>query len=292
MEQLYPNILTFDVEEWFQVSNFKKYISTSEWETLESRVEIGTDFILETLRSFKIKATFFIVGWVAERHQDMVIRIDRDGHEIGIHGYMHEKITEQTPETFSKDIEKAKKIIYDITGKFVKGYRAPSYTITPRTVWALDILREHGLDYDSSLYPIRNHPVYGFPYAPCYPFKFDSGLYEFPMSTFQIREKVIPFASGAYFRIFPYLFTYAILRRFNKNNKIFTINIHPWELDPEQKVLNVDRFTKFRHYTNLSVNRKKFIRLLSQFRFTTCSEFIKNYDFPKVTLRNGIFKYL
>lgn len=290
--QINSNILSFDVEEWFQVDNFEKYIPTSEWRSRESRINIGINFILEILDSFNIKATFFIVGWVAEQHPKMVEKIYEKGHEIGAHGYMHKNITDQTPEVFEKDLERGIKIISNITGQPVRGYRAPSYTITPNTVWALEILRQHGIEYDSSIYPISGHPTYGFPNAPCAPFQFKNGLYEFPMSTIKIGRKVIPFGSGGYFRHFPYLFTYYFMKFLNNRGKFLIINIHPWELDTDQKILKVDLINRIRHYANRSRSRKKFIKLLSHFKFVTFSEFIKCFEFPLVVLENGFFKFL
>jgi polysaccharide deacetylase family protein (PEP-CTERM system associated) len=287
------NILSFDVEEWFQVANFQKYIPTSRWESMESRVQIGIDFILDALDSSNTKATFFLIGWVAERHPEMVKAIDEKGHELGIHGYMHRSITEQTPQMFAEDIQRSIEVVSEITGKHPKGYRAPSYTITPATVWALDILKDHGIEYDSSIYPIKGHPIYGFPGAPSYPFQFKNGLYEFPMSTFQIGPAVVPFASGAYFRLFPYPVTHLIMKSLNNNSKFLTVNFHPWELDPDQKVLDgIHRRDRFKHYVNLATNRRKFVKLLSRFNFTTFSEFIEHSKFPRIELNNGSFKFL
>lgn len=286
------NILSFDIEEWFQVSNFGKRFPVSQWDALESRVEIGVDYILDTLHLYNIKATFFIVGWVAERHCEMVKRINAEGHEIGVHGYMHKNITNQTPKSFAKDLEKAIKIVTDITGNVVRGYRAPSYTITPKTSWAFDILNDHGIEFDSSLYPIKGHPTYGFPSAPCYPFLLNNGLYEFPMSTFKIGSNVIPFGSGGYFRHLPYSLTRFILKTLNRTNKFITINIHPWELDPEREIEKISLKDRFQHYHNISVNRKKFVKLLSHFKFISFTKYIKHNKFPLLELKNGIFKLL
>jgi len=274
------NILSFDVEEWFQVENFEKYIPISEWEYTESRVEIGVDFILEALHSLNVKGAFFLVGWVAKRHPAMVERIVEDGHEIGIHGYSHKKIFDQSRADFTRDLEKAMKVIGDITDKPVKGYRAPSYTITHETVWALDILQEFGFEYDSSIYPINGHPTYGFANIPRTPFRLKNGLYEFPMSTVKIGPKVIPFGSGGYFRLFPYFFTRMCMRILNRKGMSLTVNIHPWELDPDQMSSEIGWIDRFRHYTNISGNRKKFIKFLSHFKFSTFEEFIKFNDFP------------
>jgi len=274
------NILSFDTEEWFQAPILEKYIPTGEWDSTESRVEQEVDFILETLRTSDVKATFFLVGWVAERHPDMLKKIAGDGHEIGIHGHMHRNIHHQSPEAFREDLIRAIETVSGIIGEPVKGYRAPAYTITHATEWALDILKECGIEYDSSIYPISLHPDYGFPDLPCQPFRFKNGLYEFPMSTLKIGPMAVPFGSGAYLRLFPYAVTRSIMRYINNRDEIFTINIHPWELDPDHKPLKtIGRAERFRHYTNISINRKKFTNLLSQFRFCTFREFVKDYEF-------------
>lgn len=283
------NILSFDIEEWFQVANFINYIPFSKWESCENRVEIGVDFILETLEKFNIKATFFLVGWVAQRHPEMVKKIDNGGHEIGTHSYLHKSITDQTPEAFAKDIEKSIKVISDIISKPIKGFRAPNYSLTPKTIWALEILKQNGIEYDSSIYPTNVNPAYGYPNAPRYPFKFKDGLYEFPMSTFLLGNKIMPFGSGGYFRLSPYFITHLIMKYFNNREKFHTINIHPWELDPDQRVLKgINWSVRFKHYTNLSINRKKFIRFVSDFRFCTFSEFISCHKFPEGKLKDGI----
>jgi polysaccharide deacetylase family protein (PEP-CTERM system associated) len=274
------NVLSFDVEEWFQVGNFKPYIKTDDWKNKESRVEIGIDYILDVLDERDIKACFFMVGWVAQRHPEMIRKIDFCGHEIGIHGMMHQHITNQTPRQFQDDITTCIKVVSDIISKPIEGYRAPSYTVNRETIWALDILREAGILFDSSVYPISGHPVYGLPGAPTFPFRLDNGLYEFPIATFQILNKVLPFASGAYFRLVPYPVTRALMRTRNKRCEFVTINIHPWELDPNQEVQKVDRAARFKHYVNLSKNRAKFEQLAADFHFTTYRQLIDRHHFP------------
>ncbi len=286
------NILSFDVEEWFQVANFMGHIPRSEWDAYESRVEIGVDFILETLAARKILANFFVVGWVAKRHRAMVERICLQGHEVGIHGYYHENVTDQDPKTFSKDIQRSIEVVSSITGKQVRGYRAPTYTITPRTVWALDILREQGIEYDSSLYPIKGHPSYGFPGSPTTPFQFENGLVEFPMSSFQIGGLSLPFGSGGYFRLLPFSLTKCIGKRINRKGIGFTVNIHPWELDAEHEILPAIPFVdRFRHCVNLSSNRTKFNRLIETFTFTTFAEYIKSHTLSTARVRDGQIQF-
>ena len=285
------NILSFDIEEWFQVSNFEKYIKPEEWDSLEQRVNVGTDFFLDTLKKKNIKATFFLVGWVAERNEEMVAKISADGHEIGIHGYMHKCITDQTISEFEADIKKSIKVVSDITGKQVKGYRAPSYTITPKTEWALEVLHANGIEYDSSLYPTSFKSAYGFPNSPRYPFRFKNGLYEFPMSTFPTPFGNLPFASGGYFRLAPYLFTKVLMKHYVSKGEMFTINIHQWEMDPGQKVIETRWYDNFRHYTNLKSNKGKFDKFTNDFDFTTFEDFIPKHDFPIVEIEDGHFKF-
>lgn len=288
IQSAHSNILSFDVEEWFQVGNFRNYIHPEEWESLESRVEVGVDFILQSLADHGIRATFFLVGWVAERHKDMVGRIFSEGHDIGVHGYRHESITTQAPKSFEDDLRRAIGVVSDITGQAVRGYRAPSYTLTPRTLWAVDILRKHAIEYDSSIYPIKGHPHYGFPGAPSEPFQFENGLYEFPMSTFRIAGRVVPFGSGAYFRLLPFWLTHWVGRSLNHRRRFFTINIHPWELDPAQTVLKGIHWShRFRHYVNLGTNRQKFLELISCFRFTAFTAAIEDGCFPQARIEDG-----
>ncbi len=284
------NILSFDIEEWFHVSNFEKYIKDNEWDSLEHRVNIGTDFFLKVLEENNIVGTFFMVGWVAERNERMVERISQAGHEVGIHGYAHKCITDQTPEEFEVDIKRAIEIVGGITGKPVRGYRAPSYTITPDTAWAIDTLKNNGIEYDTSLYPTSFNPNYGFPNSPRFPFKFENGLYEFPMSTFRAIGGNLPFASGTYFRLAPYFFTDLMMRILNGVGEYFTINIHPWEMDPDQKKIETGWYDNFKHYTNLRYNRGKFEKFARAFRFTTFDDYLKNYDFPTYRLNNGTFE--
>ena len=284
------NIISFDTEEWFYADFFEAYIPIDSWDKQTPRVKIGLTKVLNTLRKQNVKATFFIVGKVAQRCPEIIPLIEEDGHEIGSHGHTHRHITKQTPKEFAQDIRKAKKCIELYSSKEVIGYRAPAYTITPKTSWALDILKDEGYEYDSSIYPITGHPTYGFPHAPTEPFILGNNLVEFPMSTVNIFGKVMPFGSGAYFRIFPYMYTKFALNKLNKANKFATFNLHPWEFDTEQKKISIGKLNSFRHYFNRKKNITKLNKLLSNYEFTTFRKVIDKMSLTQMELKNGNFK--
>lgn len=283
------NYLTIDVEEHFQVAAFENVIQPSSWESHPSRVENNTHVILDLLDRYRTKATFFIVGWTAERHPELVREIARRGHLIGCHSYLHQKIYHLTPEEFRQDTAKAKDILEQITGAAVKGYRAPSYSITKKSLWAVHILYELGFTYDSSVFPII-HDNYGIPDAPRHPFTWDingerptygaSGtnqagtLTEYPISTAKLLGRNIPVAGGGYFRLFPYWFTKAMLDKINRQeNRPFIFYLHPWEVDPEQpRIKNAKVLSKFRHYNNLKKTAPRLERLLGDFSFGPLGE--------------------
>jgi len=262
------NYLTIDVEDYYQVSAFEDVAPTEDWEHFESRVKRNTNTILDLLDEFNTKATFFIVGWIAERHPGLTRQIAERGHQVECHSYLHRKVYDLSPEEFHKDTEKAKNIIEDITGKAVTGYRAPSYSITKKSLWALDILQELGFQYDSSIFPIL-HDTYGIPDAPRYPYTHPNGLKEYPISTVKFFGKNIPASGGGYFRLFPYWLTKILLTRINnKEKQPFTFYLHPWEVDPNQPRFNNARaFSKFRHYNNLHKTKRRMTNLLHNFTF-------------------------
>lgn len=264
------NFLTIDVEEYFQVSAFEKVSAFEQWSTYQSRVVDSTHIILSLLEEHQIKATFFIVGWVAERHQELVKEIRHNGHEIGCHSYAHKKVYDLTPDQFREDTAKAKKILEDITGEPVLGYRAPSYSITSKSLWAFEILQELGFKYDSSIFPIY-HDNYGIPDAPRFEYKLDKyNLTEYPISTALMLTRKIPISGGGYFRLFPYWFTKMGLDSINKKEgKPFIFYLHPWELDPDQpKFETASRFSRFRHYNNLEKTTQRFSTLLKEYSFS------------------------
>ena len=263
------NYLTIDVEDYFQVAAFEKVIQPATWENYPSRVEQNTTRILDLLDTYGVKGTFFIVGWTAERFPGLVKEIVTRGHEIGCHSYQHQKIYNQTPEEFRRDTQKAKDILEQASGQPVVGYRAPTYSITKKSLWAFDILQELGFKWDSSIFPIR-HDNYGIPDAPRFAYKMPNhNLIEYPISTALLWGRKIPVAGGGYFRILPYWFTKMALKKINQQEQQpFVFYLHPWEADPDQpRVSHAGWKSRFRHYHNLGKTEERLHRLLKEFRF-------------------------
>ncbi len=263
------NYLTIDVEDYFQVSAFEKAIDPASWDTYESRVVDNTKLLLDILCDRGVNATFFIVGWIAERYPKMVRMICDQGHEIACHSYMHRKVYDLGPKSFMADTIRAKSTLEDIIGDPVIGYRAPSYSITRKSLWALDILAELGFEYDSSIFPTY-HDNYGIPDAPRFAYTLPKQqMTEYPISTLQFMGKNVPVSGGGYFRLFPYAVTRKALKRINeKERQPFVFYLHPWEVDPDQpRVRNSSPLSRFRHYINLKSTRDKFQRLLDDFSF-------------------------
>ncbi len=263
------NYLTVDVEEYFQVSAFEDVISVEDWSNFESRVVQNVELILDCFSEFNVKATFFVVGWIAERYPDLIIKIIKSGHQIGCHSYYHKKIYSLTPDQFRIDTKRCKEVLEDIGGRPVTGYRAPSYSITKKSLWALGILEELGFSYDSSIFPIY-HDTYGIPDSPRFTYRLpDCKLVEYPLSTVLYWGRKIPVAGGGYFRLFPYWFTKMALRKINEIDcQPFVFYFHPWEIDPGQpRVANISSFSKFRHYNNLDKTFDRLKRLLADFTF-------------------------
>ena len=263
------NYLTIDVEDYFQVAAFEKVIQPATWENYPSRVEQNTTRILDLLNTYGVKGTFFIVGWTAERFPGLVKEIVTRGHEIGCHSYQHQKIYNQTPEEFRRDTQKAKDILEQASGRPVVGYRAPTYSITKKSLWAFDILQELGFKWDSSIFPIR-HDNYGIPDAPRFAYKMPNhNLIEYPISTALLWGRKIPVAGGGYFRILPYWFTRMALKKINQQEKEpFIFYLHPWEVDLGQpKVSHAGWKSRFRHYHNLGKTEERLHCLLKEFRF-------------------------
>jgi polysaccharide deacetylase family protein (PEP-CTERM system associated) len=272
------NALTFDVEDYFQVSAFEKVVDRTQWNTFSSRVERNTDRILSILEEAGVKATFFVLGWIGERYPALVKRIHERGHEVACHGYSHRLVYEQTPVEFREETQRAKHLLEDIIGEEVPGYRAASYSIVRDSLWALDILAECGFRYDSSVFPIR-HDRYGIPDAPRFPhqIRLRSGatLIEFPISTAVVGGVKIPVAGGGYFRLLPYAVTRFGLSRINKKDiQPFVFYLHPWELDPEQPRISVGGISRFRHYTNLKRCEARLSRLLRTYRFSAMRQIL------------------
>ena len=268
------NYLTIDVEDYFHVSVFENKIKFDDWGNFESRVVDNSRKLLEILSNEgDAKGTFFILGWVAEKHPELVKEIDANGHEIACHSYRHRLIYNISPDEFRSDLIKSKNILEDITGKKVVGYRAPSYSIIKKSFWALEILEELGFEYDSSIFPIT-HDIYGISGAPRFKYKLpENNLVEYPISTTNFLGIKVPVSGGGYFRLFPYWFTKMSLTKINiKENQPFVFYIHPWEIDQDQpKVNGVDVFSRFRQYNNLKKTVGRFKRLLKDFQFIPIS---------------------
>ena len=248
------NAMTIDVEDYFQVSAFAGHISRDSWPSLPCRVEANVDRILALLDMAGIKATFFTLGWIAERYPAAVRRIVEQGHELASHGYAHQRASDQTAAQFSDDVGRSKALLEDIGGQPVLGYRAPSFSIGSANLWALDVLLEAGYRYSSSIYPIR-HDHYGMPDAPRFAFypKGESGLLELPITTVRLMDRNLPAGGGGYFRFFPYALSRWLMQRVNERDGQSAIfYFHPWELDPGQpRQQNIGLKTRFRHYVNL-----------------------------------------
>ena len=263
------NAISFDIEEHFQVAAFDCAARRRHWSTQESRVERNTQVILDVLDKRGIKATMFVLGWVAERNPSLVKRIVEAGHELASHGYGHELITVQNPQVFREDVSRAKKILEDIGSKPVLGYRAPTFSITKESEWALPILVEEGYRYDSSIVPIV-HDYYGIPGAnpTIHTLNTDSGpIVEVPPSTCRLAGLTLPIAGGGYFRLFPYPLLKKLLRRVEGQGQPLIMYLHPWELDPSQPRMRGSFFSQFRHYLNLDKVHGRLTRLLQDFSF-------------------------
>jgi len=275
--------LTIDLEDWFQVENLREVINPAEWDSCEMRVVDNVKILLELLERRSVKSTFFVLGWIAERIPKIIKEIHENGHEIASHGYAHKSIYVQSEKEFLDDLRKSKRILEDIIGEEVIGYRAPNFSITD---WAIKILKDEGFIYDSSYCPTSLNKNYGKINIGNAEEKngvyiLPNGLYEIPISTMKFFKIQIP-TGGAYFRILPYWFFKHKFKSLNEdpNDKIVVFYIHPWEIDPGQpKVKGISFIKKFRHYTNLKNNLNKFERLIEEFSFTSVREYLKLKNF-------------
>jgi len=269
------NAMSVDVEDYFQVSAFDGLVSRSEWDRRESRVSRNTAALLELFAGANIRATFFVLGWVAERFPDLVREIRLAGHEIASHGYAHRLVYSTTPEEFRDDLRRARAALESIAGCPVLGYRAPSYSITRQSLWALDILIEEGYAYDASIYPIH-HDRYGIPDWSRHVHRIDrplGSIWEFPGSTIRVAGANLPIGGGGYFRLLPYGWTTLGIARLNAvERQPAMFYLHPWEVDPAQPRLDVGGLTRWRHYGNLSKTKDRLRRLLQEFPFGTVSD--------------------
>lgn len=266
------NALTIDFEDWYQGLE----IPPSEWHRFESRIVHAGRKLLEILDAANVKATFFVLGPIAEQHPEIVREIAAAGHEMGTHGYSHTLIYQQSPEVFREEMKRALGAVEQITGSKILGHRAPFFSITRKSLWALDILGELGLHYDSSIFPVMNYR-YGIEDAPRWPYEMTAGgqpLKEFPISTWRILGKNVPIAGGAYFRIFPYLLTKTGFRSINKTGKPAVFYLHPWEIDPDHPRIDLPRRIAATHYFNLKATSGRLTRLLRDFKFAPMKEII------------------
>lgn len=264
------NAMTIDVEDYFQVSAFATRISRSDWSALPCRVERNMDRILSLLDDKNVKATFFTLGWIAERYPAMIKKIVDEGHELASHGYAHQRASEQDLKEFQEDVIRSKAILEKIGGQAVIGYRAPSFSIGTKNLWALDVLLNAGYRYSSSIYPIQ-HDHYGMPNAPRFSFYPNgaNGLLELPITTVRVMNRNFPAGGGGYFRLFPYHLSRWLLHSVNRHDHQSCIfYFHPWEIDPEQpRPNNIGLKTRFRHYVNLSRTESRLKLLIRDFRW-------------------------
>lgn len=262
------NALSFDVEDYFQVSAFESRVSRSAWDALPCRVEANVERLLALLERRAAFATFFTLGWIGERFPHLVRRIAESGHELASHGYAHRRATDQSPREFYEDIVSARKLLEDIAGRDVLGYRAPSFSICAKNLWAFDCIARAGYRYSSSVYPVH-HDHYGMPDAPRFAYRVDNGVIEVPLTTARLLGFNLPAAGGGYFRLAPYAVTRWAIERVNgRDQRSAVFYLHPWELDPEQPRLAGARLcSRLRHYLNLGRTEERFERLLGDFRW-------------------------
>jgi polysaccharide deacetylase family protein (PEP-CTERM system associated) len=270
------NAMTVDVEDYFHVSALGEVIRRQDWDRMEYRAEQSTQRLLDLFAAHGVRATFFVLGWVAKRSPELIRRIHAAGHEVACHGMSHELVYRQTPEVFLQETRESKALLEDIIGAPVLGYRAASYSITARSLWAIDILCELGFRYDSSIFPIA-HDRYGIPGASTRPgvmyAKSGASIVEFPLSTVKVLGQRVPVAGGGYFRLLPYWFTRWGLRSINKRDQQpFIFYLHPWEIDAEQPRFKASWLSRFRHYTNLKVCEARLTRLIQEFEFTAVKD--------------------
>lgn len=273
------NAMTVDVEDYFHVSALAEVISRKDWDRMEYRAEQSTERLLDLFESRGVRATFFVLGWVAQRSRSLIERIHRAGHEIACHGLTHELVYRQTPEVFQRETRDSKAMLEDATGGPVLGYRAASYSITAQSLWALDVLWELGFQYDSSIFPIA-HDRYGIPGASTRPGAVQTpkgrSIIEFPLSTVGLFGMRAPVAGGGYFRLLPYAFTRWGLRTINERDDLpFIFYLHPWEVDPGQPRFKASLLSRFRHYSNLSACEARLRRLVTEFTFAPVHEVLR-----------------
>ncbi len=268
------NAMTVDVEDYFQVAAFEDRITRSDWDRWPCRVDANTHKVLDVFAEHGVKGTFFMLGWVAERYPALLRRLVAEGHEIASHGYDHTRVNELDRDQLREDLLRTKGLLEQIAGTAVLGYRAPSYSIGERNLWALDVVQETGHLYSSSIYPIR-HDLYGMPDAPRFPFRLrPDAILEIPVTTLRVAERNFPCGGGGYFRLMPYpLYRWAMRRVNDVDRQSGMFYFHPWEIDPSQpRVEGASLRSRFRHYVNLDTMEARLHRLLGDFRWGRMDE--------------------
>jgi len=276
------NAMTVDVEDYFHVAAFAKDIARSDWDHMEYRAEANTQKLLSLFAETHVQATFFVLGWVAKRSPHLVREIQRAGHEIASHGMSHKLVYNQSPTEFAAETRESKALLEDITGQPIEGYRASTYSITKKSLWALDVLCDAGFKYDSSIFPIA-HDKYGIPDAPLVPSVIAAPngkqIVEFPMSTATMFGVRVPVSGGGYFRLLPYGVTRAGLRKLNHNlQRPFVFYLHPWEIDAGQPRVKTSALSRFRHYTNIGKCEARLRRLVAEFKFSTMKDVLTRQE--------------
>ena len=276
------DLLSVDVEDYYHVEAFADCVSPVSWPDFPSRVQANTRRVLQMFEQFHCRATFFVLGWVAERNRALVREIAEAGHEVACHSYAHRRVSSLTPEEFRNDLRRARDLIEDAAGVRILGYRAPTFSVGKNNLWALEILAEEGFLYDSSIFPIR-HDLYGFPTAPRFPFRVDlqskRKLFEVPMTTVKLGGFTCPAGGGGYLRLLPMGYTrWAVRQIHEKERQPFVVYFHPWELDPDQPRINGKWKSRLRHYTRLKSMEPRLRELLAKGKFTPIIELVRQLD--------------
>ena len=261
------NAMSVDVEDYFQVSAFASHVARDDWSALPSRVERNTDKVMQLFADKGVKATFFTLGWIAERHPALIRRIVDAGHELASHGFAHFRATDQTPDEFRADVRRTKMLLEEVGGVAVQGYRAASFSIGAGNLWALEVLAEEGYHYSLSIYPVR-HDHYGMPDAPRFAHRpVERGVLELPISTVRLAGRNLPVGGGGYFRLVPYAMFRWALNRLNRDDEMPAVfYFHPWEVDPDQpRPPGLSAKTRFRHYLNLGRMERRLATMLADF---------------------------
>ena len=279
--------LTFDVEEWFHAHNLN--VPRTGWSALPSRLDRPMDTILRLLDEHGTRATFFVLGWVAQRRPEIVRRIHEAGHEVASHGFAHEALSGMTRDRFRADVLQSRDCLAELTGRRVRGYRAPRYGVDSESHWALDELADLGFEYDSSIYPVRSpHGVYGVPDAPTEPYRVRPALMEFPLPVLRILGRRVPVATGAYLRLWPFAATRAAFRQYHRAGSPVVVNIHPWELDPDQPRCRVGFRARIAHYTHLATTERKLEMLLAAYSFAPLGAILDAIADPRSAPARGL----